>query len=309
MPTAFFTHPDCVLHDMGSGHPEQPARLAAITDQLHRSGLYPLLLTRQARPATSVQILRAHDAAHVAKLSQWVPTAGERIRLDPDTSINEHSWHAALRAAGAGVQAVDGVMAGEFNSAFCAVRPPGHHAERDRAMGFCLLNNIAVAALHGLQTHGLERVAIIDFDVHYGNGTADIVSEDERVLLCSLFQYPLYPLQAPPPPRDHFKDLPMQAGEGSDAFRHGVVEHWLPALRKHAPEFVFFSAGFDAHADDPLAGLRLIEDDFAWVTERVLDETRESAGGRCVSMLEGGYDLAALGRSAAAHIRTLMAFS
>jgi acetoin utilization deacetylase AcuC-like enzyme len=217
-----------------------------------------------------------------------------------------HSLTAAMHAAGAAVMATDLVARGECSNAFCAVRPPGHHAERNRAMGFCLLNNVAVGAAHALATHGLERVAIIDFDVHHGNGTEEIFAADARVLMVSTFQHPLYPYSGTTPMGPNMVNIPLPAGSGSDAFRAAVRDRWLPALAAHRPEMLFVSAGFDAHREDPLAGLKLVDDDYAWVTKELLAVARTHANGRIVSTLEGGYALGALGRSAAAHVRELL---
>lgn len=308
MTTAYISSPLCRRHDMGDGHPEQPARLDAIRDRLISAGLLVLLEQHEAKPATIQQLRRAHTAGLIDRLRQLAPKGEDIVRIDADTAMNRYSWDAALLGAGAGIQAVDMVLSEQCHSAFCAVRPPGHHAERDRAMGFCLFNNVAVAARHALEVHGLKRVAIVDFDVHYGNGTADIFADDPRVVLCSLYQYPLYPLTEPASAPAHFANLMLPPGADSRAFELGVVEHWLPALKAHEPELVFFSAGFDAHRDDPLAEMQLVEQDYAWVTEQVLRVTMASAHGRCVSTLEGGYNLDALGRSAAAHIGALLDF-
>lgn len=305
--TAYFTHPDCVLHEMGPGHPEQPARIAAVEDRLKAAGLYDFLLHRQAGPARFEQLAHAHDHLYLDELAAASPKADQvLIQVDPDTAMNRHSLDAAAHAAGAAVAAVDTVLAGEARSAFCNTRPPGHHAERHQAMGFCFYNSVAIAAYHALQEHALARVAIVDFDVHYGNGTADIVAGDERILLCSSYQFPLYPLSAPATQADNFSNILLPPGADSAAFREAVAARWLPDLAAFQPQLVLFSAGFDAHAEDPLAELRLREDDFAWVTRQILKTTAASAGLRAVSTLEGGYNLSALGRSAAAHIQALM---
>lgn len=290
---------------MGPGHPEQPARIGAIEDRLIAAGLMPWLKEYEAPEATLEQLSHAHDRVHIETLRNLAPSGDARVHIDPDTYMNAYSWDAALRSAGAAVLGVDLVMRDECQSAFCAVRPPGHHAERGTAMGFCFFNNIAVAALHALEVHGLKRVAIVDFDVHFGNGTADIFTGDDRVLLCSSYEYPLYPLERPAPEAPNFANVPLPPRAGSEAFRQGVREIWLPALLRHKPELLLISAGFDAHAEDPLAELRLLEDDYAWVTRELLEVTRPFAHGRCVSALEGGYDLSSLGRSAAVHIAAL----
>lgn len=305
MPVALISHPDCALHDMGQYHPECPARLHAIADQLVASGVDISLHHQDAPLASREQLCRAHDSHYVDAIFAASPREGT-LFIDPDTSMNPHSLQAALRAAGAGVLAVDLVMAKTAQSAFCNVRPPGHHAERDRAMGFCFFNNIAVAATHALAVHGLERVAILDFDVHHGNGTEDIFADDERVLLCSTFQHPFYPGTGADSSSAHIVNVPLSGGSGSDKFRRAVGEYWLPALDAHRPQLVLFSAGFDAHVEDPLAGLALTEADYAWVTTAVREASREYAEGRIISMLEGGYALSALGRSVVAHIKALL---
>ena len=304
MSVAVLSHPDCALHEMGAGHPESPLRLAAIQDQLIASGLDDLLAHHEAPLAPRPALERVHAPAYVAHLFAEAPSHGYRY-IDPDTAMNPHTLNAALRAAGAGIDAVDRVMAGEIAAAFCNVRPPGHHAERERAMGFCFFNNVAVAAAHALEHHHLARVAIVDFDVHHGNGTEDIFQDDTRVLLCSSFQHPFYPY-GNAESRDHIVKMPLRSGSGSAEFRAAMREHALPALEAFAPQFVFFSAGFDAHVDDPLASLGLKEADYAWITEEVKAIAERHARGRIVSVLEGGYDLSALGRSAAAHIKAML---
>jgi acetoin utilization deacetylase AcuC-like enzyme len=227
------------------------------------------------------------------------------VHLDPDTAMNPYTLDAALRAAGAGVLAVDLVMKGEAASAFCNVRPPGHHACRARPMGFCIFNNIAVAARHAIEAHGLERVVIADFDVHHGNGTEDIFSDDPRTLMVSTFQHPFYPYSGTEAPSSNMVNVPLPAGAGSKQFREAVLEHWLPALNEFAPQMVLFSAGFDAHVEDDMAMLRLVDGDYGWVTERMKEVAERHANGRVVSMLEGGYALSALGRSAMLHLKVL----
>ncbi len=291
---------------MMPGHAEQPARVAVIPEELRTRGLYDLLDHYEAPRATDEQLARAHPAEYIEQIRARAPTAGLEI-LDPDTAMCPDTLEAALRAAGANVLAVDLVMSGRARRAFCNVRPPGHHAERSRAMGFCLFNNVAVGAAHALERHGLERVAILDFDVHLGNGTEDIFRDDGRVLLCSLFQYPLYPDMSPPSVPGRIVNCPLQAESGSAEFRAAVTEHWLPALEAFAPQMIFASAGFDAHASDPLAQLQLATDDYAWVTDAACAVADRHAIGRMVSTLEGGYDLKALASSGAKHIERLMA--
>jgi len=305
MSMAFISHPACRLHQMGEGHPEQPARVGAIADRLHARGLYDFLLHHEAPRATVEQLARVHPREHIELLAMKSPAEGLAY-LDPDTAMCPETLEAALRAAGANVLATDLVLSGQVQRAFCNVRPPGHHAEHDTAMGFCFFNNVAVAAAHALESHGLQRVAILDFDVHLGNGTEDIFKRDERVLLCSTFQYPLYPDLNPPSIPGRIVNCPLPSGSGSEAFRAAVANEWLPALEQFAPQLVLISAGFDAHAADPLADLRLTVADYAWVTDVACRVADRHAGGRVVSTLEGGYDLTALATSAAAHIERLL---
>ncbi len=295
-----------MLHDMGPYHPECPDRLHAIGDRLISAGLDAYLHHHSAPAATAEQIARVHGVDFIRTIEAESPASGLHF-LDPDTAMNAHSLTAARHAAGAVVLATDLVMRGECRTAFCAVRPPGHHAERNRAMGFCLFNNVAIGAAHALAVHGVERVAIVDFDVHHGNGTEDIFSGDPRVLMVSTFQHPLYPYSGLDNPAENMVNIPLAAGSGSEEFRDAVRAHWLPALERHKPEIVFVSAGFDAHREDPLAGLKLVEADYAWVTRELLAVAARHGQGRIVSTLEGGYDLSALGRSAAEHIRELVA--
>jgi acetoin utilization deacetylase AcuC-like enzyme len=302
--TAYITHSDCQLHDMGSFHPECPARLAAINDHLIAQGIDGYFPRHEAPLATLEQLLRAHPPAHLERLKRAIPQQGVQ-HLDPDTAMCPHTWQAALRAAGAGILAVDLVMAGQAESAFCAVRPPGHHAERANAMGFCFVNNIAVAALHALDHHRLSRVAIVDFDVHHGNGTENIFAGDERVLMVSIFQHPFYPYCGTENPAANMVNVPLPGGSGSEDFRAAVSEVWLPALARFRPEMIFVSAGFDAHYEDDMGGLKLFENDYAWVTTRLREVAARHAQGRIVSMLEGGYVLSALARSVGAHLRAL----
>jgi len=305
MAIAYISHPDCLKHDMGPDHPESPRRLYAINDQLVASGLEPLLHHRDAPLATREQLERVHDAAYVQSVFDKSPGEG-RVFLDPDTTMNPHSLTAALRAAGAAVLGVDLVMSGEMPAAFCAVRPPGHHAEHNRAMGFCIFNNVAVGAAHALAAHGLERVAIVDFDVHHGNGTEDIFRDEPRVLLCSSFQHPFYPNSGADTVSDHIVNVPLAAGTLGLAFREAIETHWLPALEAFRPQLVMISAGFDGHHEDDMASLDLNEADYSWITRQIKALADRHCEGRIVSVLEGGYALHALGRSVAAHIKALL---
>jgi acetoin utilization deacetylase AcuC-like enzyme len=304
MPCALISHPDCLKHDMGSHHPERPQRLAAIEDQLIASGLGQSLQRHDAPLATDEQLARVHPLEYVRAIRDAAPEHGT-VHLDPDTAMNPHTLQAALRAAGAAVLATDLVLQGKARTAFCSVRPPGHHACRARPMGFCIFNNVAVAARHALQAHGLERVAIIDFDVHHGNGTEDIFENDPQVLMASTFQHPFYPYSGTEDPAPNMVNVPLPAGAGSREFREAVREHWLPALNDFSPQLVLFSAGFDAHREDQLAMLELGDADYGWVTEELKAVAERHCQGRMVSMLEGGYSLSALGRSAVQHIRVL----
>jgi acetoin utilization deacetylase AcuC-like enzyme len=306
MPVAFISHPSCRLHQMGAGHPEQPARLDAIEEMLHARQLHDFLVHHEAPRATVEQLARVHPRGYVEQLGSLSPAEG-LARLDPDTAMCPDTFEAALRAAGANVLATDLVLGGDVRRAFCSVRPPGHHAERAQAMGFCFFNNVAVGAAHALGAHGLERVAILDFDVHLGNGTEDIFRHDPRVLICSSFQYPLYPGQNPGSVPGRIVNCPLPPGAGSAEFRAAVTTHWLPALEQFAPQLLFVSAGFDAHAADDLAELRLSTADYAWITDQACAVAARHCAGRIVSTLEGGYDLPALAASAAAHIDRLMA--
>jgi acetoin utilization deacetylase AcuC-like enzyme len=302
---AYITHGDCLLHEVGAHHPESPARLKAIEDQLIASGIAGLIERVDAPLVTRAALERVHDAGYLAYLDDRAPVKGI-VHLDADTAMTPHTLSAARRAAGAAVRATDLVIAGAVGTAFCGVRPPGHHACRARAMGFCFFNNVAVAAAHALEVHGLERVAIVDFDVHHGNGTEDIFQDDLRVLMVSTFQHPFYPYSGIDGRSDQMVNVPLPAGSTGREFREAVNRHWLPALAAFRPQMLFISAGFDAHRDDDMAMLGLVEADYAWVTETIRTfAEEEGAGGRIVSVLEGGYESHALGRSVVAHLKAL----
>ncbi|HEY1392340.1 MAG TPA: histone deacetylase family protein [Methylibium sp.] len=308
MSTAYYTHPDCRAHDMGRGHPECPQRLAAIEDHLIATGLDIALTHREAPKVEPGELALAHEQGYVNQLGEFmraVRESGESRHIDPDTVVCPASWDAALRAAGAAVAATDAVLAGEVENAFCAVRPPGHHATRREAMGFCFFNNVAVAARHALDVRGLQRVAIVDFDVHHGNGTEDIIAGDDRVLMVSFFQHPLYPGCGTEPMGDNMLNLPVPPYTKGMAIRELIEALWLPRLNEFKPQMIFVSAGFDAHREDDLGQLGLVEADYDWITRRIKEVAERHARGRIVSCLEGGYALGALARSVAAHLRVL----
>ncbi|WP_171016180.1 histone deacetylase family protein [Ramlibacter sp. 2FC] len=298
---------------MGEGHPECPARLDAIEDRLLVTGVGDALQRREPTPASLDEIELAHGRMHVAalrglsaQLREDMQAGGPaHVQIDPDTALNVHTWDAALRAAGAALDATDAVLAGELENAFCAVRPPGHHACRDKAMGFCFFNNVAIAAKYALERHGLQRVAIVDFDVHHGNGTEDIVAGDERILMVSFFQHPFYPEGGARSSAANLVNVPVPAYTRGMAVRELIELMWLPRLEAHRPEMIFISAGFDAHRDDDLGQMGLVEQDYTWITSRIKDVARRFAKGRIVSCLEGGYNLDALARSVEAHVRVL----
>jgi acetoin utilization deacetylase AcuC-like enzyme len=289
---------------MGSWHPESPERLAAIHDHLIATGISPHLEHHDAPEAPLDALVRAHDAAYVERLKSSVPQQGY-WPVDPDTMMNPHTWHAALRSVGAVLDATDRVMRNELANAFCAVRPPGHHARKAAAMGFCFFNNVAIGALHALEQHRLERVAVIDFDVHHGNGTEDILANDERVLMVSFFQHPFYPYTGTDNPARNMVNVPLPAGTKGDVVRQVVDEVWLPRLQAFRPQALFISAGFDAHREDDLGQMGLVESDYAYITRQLMTVAEEHADGRVVSSLEGGYNLSALARSVGVHVKTL----
>ena len=311
--TGYYTHRDCRLHEMGPGHPECPARLDAIEDRLLVSGVSAALDHREAPLASLADIELAHDRMHVAALrglslrlvEEEEAGGSPYFQLDTDTAMNRHTWTAALRAAGAAVDAVDAIMAGELENAFCSVRPPGHHAEHKKAMGFCFFNNVAVAAKYALQRHNLKRVAVIDFDVHHGNGTEDILAGDERALMVSIFQHPFYPYSGDQDPAPNMLNVPVPAYTKGMDVREIVEMVWMPRLEAFKPEMIFVSAGFDAHRDDDMGQLGLTEQDYTWITMRIKDVARRFSNKRIVSCLEGGYVMGPLARSVEAHVRVL----
>jgi acetoin utilization deacetylase AcuC-like enzyme len=303
--TAYISHPECLKHDMGPYHPESPQRLLAIQKALESAKLYTKLQYHDAPLASDKQLNRIHPAEYVASIRNSSPQSGLQF-LDADTAMNPHTLNAALRAAGAVVKAVDLLMAQQANNAFCAVRPPGHHAESARAMGFCIFNNVAVGVAHALSEYRLERAAILDFDVHHGNGTEDIFGNNSAVLLCSTFQHPFYPHCGTDNRYNNCINVPLAEGSNGAVFRKAVTDHWLPAVDAFKPEIIFISAGFDAHQEDDMANLRFDDADYVWITQQIRLWAEKHAQGRIVSVLEGGYSLNALGRCVAQHIGTLL---
>jgi acetoin utilization deacetylase AcuC-like enzyme len=289
---------------MGEGHPECPGRLDAISDHLVAMQLMPYLVPCDAPRATGEQLARAHTALYVQEIVASAPASGY-LALDPDTAMNPHSLEAALRAAGAAVLGAEMVMRGEVERAFCAVRPPGHHALRDAAMGFCIFNNVAVGIRHALDVLGVQRVALVDFDAHHGNGSEDILAGDERVLMASTFQRDFYPFLGDEPRGANMVNVGLAAGADGEALRAAVERSWLPALERFRPQLIFVSAGFDAHRADDMAGLRFVEDDYKWVTREIVALAERHCAGRVVSCLEGGYHPFHLARCVAAHVREL----
>jgi acetoin utilization deacetylase AcuC-like enzyme len=309
----YIHHPQFLLHEMGPGHPECPERLSAIENELSRRDVNSQLNRFLAIPATRDMLLRAHSTEQLAQVqaaSDMITPSARYAMIDPDTVVNRHTLEAAILAAGAGVLAVDKVLSTQSGPsvakrAFCAVRPPGHHAERARAMGFCFYNNIAVAAMHSLDHHGLERVAIIDFDVHHGNGTENIIANDDRVLMLSTFQSPFYPYSGEHALGANMVNVALAEGSGGLTLKKAVTDHWAGALAAFKPELIFISAGFDAHRLDPLGGLAWDTADYVWVTRWLVEQANQYCGGKIVSMLEGGYNLDALAQSVCAHIEVL----
>ncbi len=304
--TAFYSHPAFFKHEMGPHHPESPERLWAIHDHLTRKGLMALMDVREPTEATDQDILRVHTADYLDYLVASVPKDRPYHGLDPDTSMNPFTLHAGYLACGAVTQAVDAVMRGEARNAFCAVRPPGHHAERGAVMGFCFFNNIAVAAAHAMDVHGLKRVAIIDFDVHHGNGTEEIFANDERVLMVSTFERAIYPFTGDIPMGPNMLNVPLEAYTDGSAMREAVTGQWIPALEKFNPELILVSAGFDAHREDDMSHLLWTDQDYYWLTEQLVKVAAATCNGRIVSSLEGGYCVDALARSVGYHVDALL---
>ena len=311
MPTLYLSHPDCLKHDTGYGHPERPDRLRAIEKVLGADARFAALERVEAPRVEESIIERVHSRAYIDAIrdAESKTEGSEHAYLDADTPLSHGSLEAGLRSCGAAIEAVNRVMTGKSPNAFCATRPPGHHAEADRPMGFCLFSNAAIAAKHARAVHGAERVAVVDFDVHHGNGTQDIFWNDPSLLYCSTHQYPFYPgtgALKETGAHGNIINAPLSEGADGRVIREAFDSRILPALRNFGFDLLIISAGFDAHKDDPLGGLRLIEDDFAWLTHKLVDMAVSRAGGRVVSLLEGGYDLRGLAYSTAAHLGVLM---
>lgn len=307
MATTFITHDDCGLHNMGPEHPESPVRLLAIKKVLERTGLIEHLEQLESVHVTSEQIATAHAALHEKRLEMKVPSEGV-FYADEDTALCPDSLHAASLAAGSAIMATNRVLAGKTDNAFCAVRPPGHHAEHNASMGFCFYNNVAIGAMQALQHPDINRVAIVDFDVHHGNGTVDIFKDVPEVMVCSTFQHPYYPERYTDIARDNIVNCPMPAHSDSLFFRNLVEKNLLPALQNHKPDMIFISAGFDAHHEDPMADINLNEEDYRWITKLIMDTARTYSKGRIVSVLEGGYNPVSLAFSVEAHLETLVGY-
>ncbi len=305
MPSAFISHSDCARHEMGNCHPECPERLSAINDQLLITGYLNFMDSYDAPLATVEQLSRAHSSLYVQELIAQSPAQGYHF-VDPDTKMNPHTVTAALRSAGAAIQATDLVLEGAASNAFCCIRPPGHHAEHDSANGFCFFNNVAVGIRHALDVHGLERIALIDFDVHHGNGSEDIFRDDDRVLMCSIFEQGIYPFSGENLPEQNMINIGLPSRSKSDVFREAVLNYWIPALNKFEPQMIYISAGFDGHREDDMGNLGLVESDFEWVTKQMMEIADKYSQGRIVSCLEGGYVLSPLARSVAVHIKVLI---
>ena len=302
---AYISHPDCLKHAMGDQHPECPERIGAVSDMLLIKGLLDFMQPCEAPLATEQQLAQAHSSLYIHSIAAQSPKQGT-VQVDPDTSMNPHSYRAALRAAGAAVLATDLVLTEGAGTAFCNVRPPGHHAEYAAAGGLCFFNNVAVGIRHALNVHGLERVALVDFDVHHGNGSEDILRDDQRVLMCSIFEDQLYPFCGNTPRGANMVNVALPARSGGELVRQAVTGQWLPALERFRPQLIFISAGFDGHRDDDMGNLGLVEADYAWITKQIVAVAARHSQGRIVSCLEGGYQLSSLARSAAAHVKVLL---
>jgi acetoin utilization deacetylase AcuC-like enzyme len=303
MTTAYISHPDFMKHEMGRHHPECPERIQAIEDQLIQSRLDGHLKRIDPPLATEADITRVHSEDHLAFIKSKAPTSGYAM-IDGDTIMNTATWNVSLRAAGAAIAAVDAVMKGEVNNAFCAIRPPGHHAEPHRSMGFCVFNTIAIAIRYALEQYDLDRVAVIDFDVHHGNGTEAAFIDDPHVLMCSFFQHPFYPYSGLEG-GDNMVNIPLPANTSGKIVREMISKIWIPRLQEFKPQLIMISAGFDAHREDDLGQMGLVEDDYVWITQQLMNVANQTCEGKIVSCLEGGYNLSALGRSVAAHLKTL----
>jgi acetoin utilization deacetylase AcuC-like enzyme len=303
MSTAYISHPDFMKHEMGRHHPECPERIAAIEDQLIQSRLDAHLKRIDPPLASETDITRVHSEDHLAFVKSKAPSSGYSM-IDGDTIMNPATWTVSLRAAGAAIAAVDAVMQGEVNNAFCAIRPPGHHAEPHRSMGFCVFNNVAIATRYAIETYGLDRVAVIDFDVHHGNGTEAAFINDPHVLMCSFFQHPFYPYSGLDG-GDNMVNVPLPASTNGKVVREMISQTWIPRLHEFKPQLIIISAGFDAHREDDLGQMGLVEDDYVWMTKQLMEIANQYCEGKIVSCLEGGYNLSALGRSVVAHLKTL----
>ena len=302
MTTAYISHPDFMKHEMGRHHPECPERIQAIEDQLIQSRLDGHLKRIDPPLATEADITRVHSEDHLAFIKSKAPTSGYAM-IDGDTIMNTATWNVSLRAAGAAIAAVDAVMKGEVNNAFCAIRPPGHHAEPHRSMGFCVFNTIAIATRYALEQYDLDRVAVIDFDVHHGNGTEAAFIDDPHVLMCSFFQHPFYPYSGLEG-GDNMVNIPLPANTSGKVVREMISKIWIPRLQEFKPQLIMISAGFDAHREDDLGQMGLVEDDYVWITQELMNVANQTCEGKIVSCLEGGYNLSALGRSVVAHLTT-----
>lgn len=309
MTTAVISHQKCEFHDNGHPHhPECSERLSAINNRLISSGVDWVLRYYDAPLVTREQLLLVHDEEYIDRVNDTAPEKGQTSVLDGDTGMNHHSLEAAYASAGAVVMAVDLVMQEKHNHIFCKVRPPGHHAGKHKAAGFCIFNNVAVGAAYAMDKFGLERIAIVDFDVHHGDGTEEIFINDSRVLFCSSFQHPFYPFSGADTQADNILNIPLPSGTGSRAWRDAVEQQWLPALDNFRPELIIISAGFDSHMEDDMGGFNLVEADYQWITHELCKLAKTHARGRLISCLEGGYDLSSLGRSATIHIKELAEF-